>query len=272
MDIEGVASEVDRVALFTDPGFAVLSAARAPLPAQGLLDGFPAELVEQARWWELHIAEVLTDLAGSTLRQRELAKVAELRAQGHKVALSTFQRLRLTYETCGLNGLVDQRVTRARSLKTDPRVVEAIGAAVVGETNRSTGTAGRLRHRVAQILAERHELSPAQVAEIMPPRTTFYRLVEQATAGKHTFGSARTRRSAAKPPDGPFGEVAALRPGEWMQVDSTPFDVRVVLDNGLVDRVELTWLIDQATKTIPMAVLCARRRRQSTPRCYWRVR
>ncbi|MEU6721973.1 Mu transposase C-terminal domain-containing protein [Nonomuraea sp. NPDC046802] len=254
-DIEGTVFEVDRVALFTDPGFAVLSTTRAPLPGQGLLDELPAEVVEQARWWELHIIEVLTDLTGSTLRQRELAKVAELKAQGYKVALSTFQRLRLTYETRGLSGLVDQRAARARSLKTDLRVVEAIGEAVLGETNRSTGTAGRLRRRVEQILAERHELSSAQVAEIMPPRTTFYRLVERATTGKHTFGSARTRRSTAKPPDGPFGGVAALRPGEWMQVDSTPLNVRVVLDNGLVDRVELTWLIDQATKTIPAAVL-----------------
>src|SRR6476660_44020 len=37
--------------------------------------------------------------------------------------------------------------------------------------------------------------------------------------------------------------------------DSTPLDVRVVLDNGVVDRVELTWLIDLATRTIPAAVL-----------------
>jgi putative transposase len=40
-----------------------------------------------------------------------------------------------------------------------------------------------------------------------------------------------------------------------MQVDSTPLDVRVVLDNGLPDRVELTWLVDLATRTIPAAVL-----------------
>jgi putative transposase len=84
---------------------------------------------------------------------------------------------------------------------------------------------------------------------------TFYRLVDRLSSGKHTFGSARTRRTLAKQPDGPFGTVNALRPGEWMQVDSTPLDVRVVLDNGLVDRVELTWLIDVATRSIPAAVL-----------------
>jgi hypothetical protein len=49
--------------------------------------------------------------------------------------------------------------------------------------------------------------------------------------------------------------VTALRPGEWTQIDSTPLDVRVVLDNGLIDRAELTWLIDLATRSIPAAVL-----------------
>jgi putative transposase len=29
-----------------------------------------------------------------------------------------------------------------------------------------------------------------------------------------------------------------------MQIDSTPLDVRVVLDDGTTDQVELTWMID----------------------------
>jgi len=40
-----------------------------------------------------------------------------------------------------------------------------------------------------------------------------------------------------------------------MQIDSTPIDVRVVLDTGVVDRAELTWIIDLATRSIPAAVL-----------------
>src|SRR5262249_39301555 len=56
-------------------------------------------------------------------------------------------------------------------------------------------------------------------------------------------------------PEGPFGTVTAARPGEWTQIDSTPLDVRVVHDDGTVDRVELTGLVDQATRTIAAAVL-----------------
>ena len=70
-----------------------------------------------------------------------------------------------------------------------------------------------------------------------------------------TPGSARTRRSLAKQPDRAFGQITATRPGEWVQIDSTPLDVRVVLDDGTVDRVELAGLVDQATHGIQAAVL-----------------
>ena len=131
-------------------------------------------------------------------------------------------------------------------------MLQAIGQAVAEETNRSTGTVARLQRRVEQILASQHGVDPSSV---MPARATFYRLAGQISAGRHTFGSARTRRSLARRPDGPFGTVTAVRPGEWTQIDSTPLDVRVVLDNGIVDRVELSWIIDLATRTIPAAVL-----------------
>jgi putative transposase len=88
---------------------------------------------------------------------------------------------------------------------------------VAEETGRSTGTVSRLRRRVEQILAGEHGIDPASV---MPARATFYRLAAQAAAGKHTFGSARTRRSLAKAPGAPFGTVIAVRPGEWTQIDS----------------------------------------------------
>jgi hypothetical protein len=55
--------------------------------------------------------------------------------------------------------------------------------------------------------------------------------VNRLAAGKHTFGSARTRRSLAKQPEGPFGSVVALRPGELMPIDSTQLDVRAVLED-----------------------------------------
>ena len=52
-----------------------------------------------------------------------------------------------------------------------------------------------------------------------------------------------------------MGQVTASRPGELMQIDSTPLDVLVRLDDGVAGRVELTGLIDLATRTITAAVL-----------------
>jgi putative transposase len=268
-NVAGVVSVVPLAGLLTSPGFALASCAGAPLPPSGLLDGVPEVEAQRARWWERHIVELLTGLSPEhdvgaapkaeydpgrvSLRQRELAKVAELEAAGHRTSLATVKRLRLAYEKKGLWGLVDQRSARQPRLtgRVDGRVVAAVRKAIAGETNRSTGTVARLRREAARILAEEHGAE----APPLPSDRTFYRLTGRLTQGKHTFGSARTRRSAAKPPDGPFGSVTAVRPGEWMQIDSTPIDVRVVLDTGVVDRAELTWVIDLATRTIPAAVL-----------------
>ena len=269
-DVTGAVTEVPTAGLLADPSLELVTASRVPLAPQPALDRLPAGTVEAARWWERHLIEVITgvppdsppgtrprpdyDPARRSLRQRELAKHAELTRAGHRVGLSTLKRLRVRYEREGLWGVIDHRAARrtAPAGYVDPRVVAATRQAIAEETDRSTGTVGRLRRRVEQILA-----GTAQAGEgpVMPPERTFYRLAGRLASGRHTFGSARTRRSLAKQPAGPFGAVTAARPGEWTQIDSTPLDVRVVHDDGTVDRVELTGLVDQATRTIAAAVL-----------------
>jgi hypothetical protein len=122
-DVTGQVTEMPIAAVLGDPTLEVVTRPRAPLPPSGGLEVLPGELLEQARWWERHITEVLTghppdrgpgehakaeyDPAVTSLRQRELAKVGELEAAGRMVPLSTLQRLRLAYERQGLWGLVD---------------------------------------------------------------------------------------------------------------------------------------------------------------------
>ena len=89
----------------------------------------------------------------------------------------------------------------------------------------------------------------------MPSRRTLYRLFDKLSQGLHTTGSATSRRSQANRPVGPFGELPAVAPGELMQIDSTPLDVLVRLDDGVPGRVDLTGLIDVATRTVTAAVL-----------------
>ncbi len=126
-----------------------------------------------------------------------------------------------------------------------------LAAHLEAETEQSTGTRTRLHHRVQETLAA--EYGPGVVP--MPSRATFYRLVAALSAGRHTFGKATTRRSMANRPAAPFTPTIATRPGEQVQIDSSPLDVLAVYDDGMTGRVELTMAVDVATRTICAAVL-----------------
>ncbi|MFD8912082.1 hypothetical protein [Streptomyces sp. NPDC059575] len=67
--------------------------------------------------------------------------------------------------------------------------------------------------------------------------------------------SARTRQSLANQPQGPFRYEQVAAPGELMQIDSTPLDVLVRLDERVPGRVELCGMVDVATRTIAAAVV-----------------
>jgi hypothetical protein len=139
-----------------------------------------------------------------------------------------------------------QSVSRA-----DVRLVEAVREVIAEQTDASTGTRSRLMRRVVKRVEEIH--GPGVVP--LPGRTTFYELVDRLAAGKHTFGSAVTRRQMANRPGGVFTPTFAARPGEQVQIDSTPTDVMEVLDDGVPVRADLTIAVDVATRTIGAAVL-----------------
>lgn len=269
-DAVGVQSVVPLPRLLGDPALALVSGSRPALCSEEALAGVPEAAAERARWWERHLIEVLTgrrvdaeagsqprpefDPASCSLRQRELAKLAELQSAGREISLYTLQRQRYAYERDGLLGVVDRRHIPRRSMfgRVDERLVAAVRQAIDDETDLSTGTVSRLQRRVAKSLVVQYG---AQDAPAMPSQRTFYRLVKRLSEGRHTFGSARTRRSLSKQPDGPFGALTVARPGEVVEIDSTPLDVRVVFDDGTMDRVELTGMVDDATCSIPAAVL-----------------
>jgi hypothetical protein len=270
VDEAGSASVVMLAHLLSGEDFEVVTAAsaRTVVPAAGVLEGFPARAVERAEWWQHHLVEMLTghplddlhgpvraeyDPAVHSLRQRELAKDAELSAAGTAVSLTVLQDMRARFEREGVLGLVDPRLRSAPSGmgRADRRVVEALRKVVDEQTGRSTVSAQVLRRRMERLLEDEHE--PGAVP--LPSRATFYRLLKAVTSGRHTLGSARTRRSLAKQPDGMFGQLTAARPGEVMEIDSTPLDVLVVHDDGTVDTVELTGIVDIATRTLSAAVL-----------------
>lgn len=251
--------------LMASPGFMVVDgAAMQRVESFGLLDGLPEEVLAEAREWERHLVEVETGLppdagpgmvprpeydpAVCTLTQRERAKAAEL-----GVSLRTVEYRRARYVEQGLWGLVDQRATRAWEAtgRADARLVAVVRQVIDAETHTLTGTRGRLIRRVVKAVEDTY--GPGVVP--LPGKTTFYKLIDALSTGRHTFGSAVTRRQTANRPPGMFTPTFAARPGEQVQIDSTPIDVMVLLESGMPARADLTIAVDVATRTICAAVL-----------------
>jgi transposase InsO family protein len=267
-DEDGTVSTATVAELVTDPQFEFPAAAppRGTRPGIGL-EGLPAAAVQEASWWEAHIAEVVYGLrpdapAGTmprpeydpertSLTERERAKAAELSAAGRPVPASTVKHRRQRWEAHGLAGLVDRRAARRMrpAGRADDRVVDAMRQAIREAEQASSRTAGFIIWRAREILAG------AGYDGAVPSDRTFYRLFGTLSHGRQVTGSASTRRSLAGRPEGTFGSLPAAAPGEVVQIDSTPLDVLVLLDDGVVGRVELTGMIDVATRVVPAAVL-----------------
>jgi putative transposase len=259
--------------LFEAEDFAVLfRPERRPLPASGLLEAILPGKVEHALWLEAHILEVLHGLppdsapgaeprpgygSGSTVASRQRLKADELAAAGHSVAPKTIGNWRRRYLAEGLLGLVDHRPIRRRQEfgSVDPAVVTAMRQAIQEGIDTSTRTGSFLIWRAREILRESRGQSEEAREVEWPSRPTLYRLLAKLTDGTHATGSAVTRRSKAHGATGPHGQLTVTAPGEVMQIDSTPMDVMVRLDSGTVGKVELTAMVDVATRTLTAAVL-----------------
>jgi transposase InsO family protein len=267
-DEDGTVTTATVAELVTDPQFEFPDAAppRGAMPGIGL-EGLPAAAVEEASWWEAHISEVVYGLrpdapAGTrpkpqydpertSLTQRERAKAAELSAAGRPIPASTVKHRRQRWEAHGRAGLVDRRAARRMQPagRADERVVDAMRQVIGEAAEASSRTTGFVIWRTREILAEAGYAGP------VPSDRTFYRLFGTLSHGRHVTGSASTRRSLAGRPKGTFGSLAVAAPGEVVQVDSTPLDVLVLLDDGVPGRVEMTGMIDVATRVVPAAVL-----------------
>ena len=234
-----------------------------------LFDSLSPEVQKRARCLESHIAEILDgipcdagigqtarrdfDVTRTSLRQRAQTKLIELRELGETLGIGSLQRLRYAYEKKGILGLIDQRLIRKVPIagQTDQRVFDALLSILEANTQQSTRSMDRLMKQGRKQLENEH--GPGTVP--MPSRATFHRLIGRLAEGRHPTGSARTRRTLAQQPSGPFGAVYPVQPGELMQIDSTDLDTAVELNDGMVGRVELTAMVDIATRSIPASVI-----------------
>jgi hypothetical protein len=211
-----------------------------------------------------HVVEVLTGFPPSDgitaltphpaystenrLADRIDAKLEELKIAGAPVGERTFRRYLSAYRRHGISGLVDGRRTResTRTGRIDQRVVALLETAIAGQVNLSTGTRSRVINKV-RIEADKQGLP-------LPSRATMYRALKALERDKHPFGNATTRRTQSNRPDRSWGGQAPSRPGELVEIDSTPLDLLVLNPDGSTGRVDLTMALDIATRT-PMAAI-----------------
>lgn len=201
------------------------------------------------------------DLATTTLGERLEAKSAQLAAAGTPVSVRSLKRHIAAYRKDGIKGLIDGRVLRQQAGVgfQSEQIVALLEEAMQDQELKSTGTRSRVIQEV------RWKAEEQNIA--VPHDATMYRLLKRLERGRHTFGNATTRRSTANRPDRTFGGQNPQRPGELVEIDSTPLDVRVRLDDGRVSTVEydrkgnvvassmeLTVALDVATR-IPLAAV-----------------
>jgi putative transposase len=188
------------------------------------------------------------DPATTSKNQRMEAKVLELRELGIPASTATLKRKQRAYQAGGIAALIDGRSTRAESPldRADQRVIETLTHLLGKETYESTGTGKRLH---AKLRAELLRAYPGEAVPF-PSEATLYRYQGYLTKGKYTTGSAQTRRTAANRPKRPFGTARRMRPGQEVQIDSSPWDILILGEDGKPVRAQLTIMIDVATRSI----------------------
>lgn len=238
------------------------------LDSAAVLDTLDAHTRERVLFLHRHVVEVLTGTppaadgddedaavgrqqyaASHPLQDRIKTKVAELAAAGTPVGFRSLERHITAYRADGLAGLVDGRRTRQASStgRMDPALVSLFEQAIGGQTNLSTGTRSRM---IGQV-----RLEATRLGLPMPSRATLYRALDSLAGTKHPFGNATTRRTQANRPERTWGRQSPSRPGELVEIDSTPLDLMVIYPDGSTGRADLTVALDIATRTPCSAIL-----------------
>ena len=208
----------------------------------------------EAPWWEAHIVEVVDGMppdapAGTlprpeydpertSLTGREQAKAAELSAAGQPVTASTVKHRRQRWQADGPARHGRPAVPRRRGPagRATIRSWRRCGQAIAEATDDSSRTAAFVFWRTREILAGTGQAGAGAVGA-----GPFTGCSPGCRRGRHTTGSAVDPPVAGGPAGAACsGRLPAAAPGEVMQIDSTPLDVLVLLDNGVPGRVELT--------------------------------
>jgi len=227
----------------------------APAFDRVAVDELGESVAREVRIWKEAIERLDSAQASGVPRgealDHEARRVGD--AMGRTISVRTLERRISSYRRNGLSGLADKRTAglrAAQNMRVDPRVIALIDEVLTGRKRASTTSASAVIEEVSR--RARREFGEGIS---LPSRSSFYRLLGTLDRGRSSFGSAKTRESLSLRPDDVFTSVAATRPGEQVQIDSTVLDVMVRIDESTVARPELTIMVDVATRSILSAIL-----------------
>jgi transposase InsO family protein len=243
--------------LLSQPGTRLLDApggepAPVPDPVEGMLSRQEAEELAGLTG---HIREMLTGYRhgnevlalpgeprpqygpGTTRADRYQAKAAEL-----GVAEVTVRRMARRFQDDGPEGLIDKRKRRRSDplAGADPRWLDKARVVLGDRTEASKPTMDLVLEEVAAQLEA--EFGRGEVP--VPGKTRGLQMLREISRGTSAFGGTKAKRQIAGRPPAPYGKLRALRPGEYLILDTTRLDVFAM------DPVSLRWV--QAELTIAM--------------------
>jgi transposase-like protein len=155
---------------------------------------------------------------GAPLLARYAAKAAEI-----GVGVSTLRRWVKDFEQRGPAGLADDRWRRRQQplAGADPRWLEMARRVLAEHTEASKPTRDLILAEVAARLDAEHGDGTVPV----PKPTRARALLREITKGTSAFGGTKAKREIAGRPAAPYGRLRAMRPGEYLLLDTTRLDV-----------------------------------------------
>ncbi|MGX9687365.1 hypothetical protein ACTQ9L_09470 [Deinococcus wulumuqiensis] len=222
--------------LVADPTFTVEGVERQVMsPSQVFWDSLPEELQRPALAREEHLREVLTGFRlgrpdvcfpgepRDAYRNASRAKRVRAKAAELGVSYRQVNRWLEAYERAGQHpaALIDRNAVRTSSRlgKQEGCIAEAIMRVAQQRTDDSDVTLERLKELVQR---ELEAMGNGEVA--LPSQPTFNRLVRRF-APEQTHHAKRRRSAASRGTQRPFGKIICTRPGQYVLIDITPFDI-----------------------------------------------
>jgi hypothetical protein len=185
---------------------------------------------------------------GTAKLERCRAKAAEL-----GVSLMTVRRMIWRFGADGPEGLIDQRKQRLKDplAGADTRWLDMARRVLAEHVEASKPTRDLVLAEVAARLGAEHGGGVVPVPK--PARSGI--LLREISKGTSAFGGTKAKREIAGRPPAPYGRLRAMRPGEYLLLDTTRLDT-TRLDVFAMDPVTLRWVQAELTAGMDLYDRC----------------